>query len=260
MIVVPVRVVILHRVPISTHNIFYNPLYSPKPLQILQILQILQSYRHLTDNVPAHFVHRTIVQPAQGPRYFFVHLAQVAASLRSAGAGNRAAGGRGEFRGRRAASRARTRVSCVRIWVAGWAGEFRGGGRLCWKSGSRHRWKSGRRAGWRVSWRRSGNPAVSDLEGLWWRAGGWKSESVSSRGVSGRRPHAHAGMQKSCIFPAFLPEKFLIGKLKKSGEDPLAHSAASPDQFYGMEPCEMAREKWGAASPRSCVPLSQMSQ
>ena len=118
MIVVPVRVVILHRVPISTHNIFYNPLYSPKTLQILQILQILQSYRHLTDNVPAHVVHLTNVQPAQGPRYFFVHLAQVAASLRSAGAGNRGGGRPGEFR---AAGwpRAHARVSCVRIWVAG---------------------------------------------------------------------------------------------------------------------------------------------
>ena len=247
MIVVPVRVVILHRVPISTHNIFYNPLYSPKTLQILQILQILQSYRHLTDNVPAHFVHRTIVQPAQGPRYFFVHLAQVAASLRSAGAGNRAAGRPGEFRaaGRpgefRAARRvsggrprARTRVSCVRIWVAGRLESFVAASLEIWRCPIR---------------RASG-----------WRAGCWKSGSVSGRRVSGRRPRAHAGMQKSCIFPAFLPEKFLIGKLKKSGEDPLAHSAASPDQFYGMEPCEMAREKWGAASPRSCVPLSQMSQ
>lgn len=82
MIVVQFRVVILHRVPISIHNIFFNPLYSPKPLQILQILQILQSYRHLTN-----------VQAAQGPRYFFVHLAQVAALLRSAGAG-KSCGGR----------------------------------------------------------------------------------------------------------------------------------------------------------------------
>ena len=53
-----------------------------------------------------------------GPRYFFVHLAQVAASLRSAGAGNRAAGGREGF-GAVSQPRARTRVSCVRIWVAG---------------------------------------------------------------------------------------------------------------------------------------------
>lgn len=82
MIVVPVRVVILHRIPISTHSHFFNPLYSPKPLQILQILQILQSYRHLTN-----------VQAAQGPRDFFVRLAQVAASLRSAGAG-KSRGGR----------------------------------------------------------------------------------------------------------------------------------------------------------------------
>ena len=118
----------------------------------------------------------------------------------------------------RCKSASRTRVSCVRIWVAGRLESFAG------------------------------------------RAGCWKSESVSGRRASGWRPRAHAGMQKSCIFPAFLPEKFLIGKLKKSGEDPLAHSAASPDQFYGMEPCEMAREKWGAASPRSCAPLSQMSQ
>ena len=125
MIVVPVRVVILHRVPISTHNIFfYNPLYSPKPLQILQILQILQSYRHLTDNVPAHFVHRTIVQPAQGPRYFFVHLAQVAASLRSAGAGNRGGGRPGEFR----AAASRTHACKLRENLGGGrAGEFRGG-------------------------------------------------------------------------------------------------------------------------------------
>ena len=170
-----------------------------------------------------------------GPRYFFVHLAQVAASLRSAGAGNRAAGGRESFM---AAGwpRTRTRVS--------WRVSRRPAGRL----------ESFVAAGF------AGNLAVFDLEGLGWRAGGWKSESVSHRRVSGRRPRAHAGMQKSCIFPAFLPEKFAIGKLKKSGENPLAHSAASPDQFYGMEPCEMAREKWGAASPRSCVPLSQMLQ
>ena len=171
MIVVPVRVVILHRVPISTHNIFYNPLYSPKPLQILQILQILQSYRHLTDNVPAHFVHRTIVQPAQGPRYFFVHLAQVAASLRSAGAGNRAAGGRGEFRGRRAASRAH---ACK-------LRENLGGG-----------------VGWRVSWRRAALLEIWEQASLEiWAAGRlesfvaaiWKSGGVRSGGplVAGRR-------------------------------------------------------------------------
>lgn len=81
MIVVPVRVVILHRIPISTHSHFYKPLYIPKTLQILQILQILQSYRHLTN-----------VQAAQGPRDFFVHLAQVTASLRSAGAGKSCGG------------------------------------------------------------------------------------------------------------------------------------------------------------------------
>ena len=153
--------------------------------------------------------------------------------------------------------RARTRVSCVRIWVAGRLESFVAGRLEIWVAGGLEIW---RRAGWRVSWWRSGNPAVSDLEGLGRRASGWKSESVSGGRASGRQPRAHAGMQKSCIFPAFLTEKFLIGKLKKSGENPLAHSAASPDQFYGMEPCEMAREKWGAASPRSCVPLSQMSQ
>ena len=138
---------------------FYNPLYSPTTLQILQILQLLQSYRHLTDNVPAHFVHRTIVQPAQGPRYFFVHLAQVAASLRSAGRVSgggrpgefRAAGGRESF-GRRAAGRVSGSGVAGRVSGSGVAsrahacklredlgggrpGEFRGGGRLRWKSG-----------------------------------------------------------------------------------------------------------------------------
>ena len=267
MIVVPVRVVILHRVPISTHNIFYNPLYSPKTLQILQILQILQSYRHLTDNVPAHFVHRTIVQPAQGPRYFFVHLAQVAASLRSAGAGNRGGGRPGEFRaagpgkfrcGWRPGEfqggwrpRARTRVSCVRIWAAGsWRVSV---GRLSGKSGWRLRWKSGRRAGWRVTWRRSGNPAVSDLEGLGWRAGCWKSESVSGRRASGRRPRAHAGMQKSCIFPAFLPEKFLIGKLKNR-----AKIRSPTRQRVQISFTAWNRVKWQEKSgaPRRRVPAS----
>ena len=173
MIVVPVRVVILHHVPISTHNIFYNPLYSPKPLQILQILQILQSYRHLTDNVPAHVVHSYNCAGCTGPPIFFVHLAQVAASLRSAGAGNRAAGGR---------------------------------------------------------------------EGL---------------GAAASRARGHAGTAR---FLLFLPGKVKIFRPEKVSKNLLAHSAPSPNQFYGMEPCEMAREKWGAASPRSCVPLSQMSQ
>lgn len=144
MLVVPVRVVILHRVPISIHSHFFNPLYSPKPLQILQILQILQSYRHLTDNVPAHVVHLTNVQAAQGPRYFFVHLAQVAASPRSAGAGK----------------------SC------------------------------------------------------------------------GGRP-------RLCVFRRFCMEKFQFLGQKKSSKNPLAHSAPRPNQFYGLEPCEMAGRKVG---------------
>ena len=143
MIVVQFRVVILHRVPISTHSHFFNPLYSLKPLQILQILQILQSYRHLTN-----------VQAAQGPRYFFVHLARVAASLHSAGAGK----------------------------------------------------------------------------------------------PCGGRP-------RLCVFRRFCLEKLKFLGQKKIVRNPLAHSVPRPDQFYGLEPCEIAGRKWGAASPRSCTPL-----
>lgn len=170
MIVVQFRVVILHRVPISTHNIFFNPLYSPKPLQILQILQILQSYRHLTDNVPAHVVHSYNCAGCTGPRYFFVHLAQVAASLRSAGLEivRRAAGGRESF------------------------------------------------------------------------------------GAAASRARGHAGTAR---FPSFLPGKVKIFRPEKISKNLLAHSAPRPDQFYGLEPCEMAGRKWGAASPRCCVPL-----
>lgn len=159
MLVVPVRVVILHRVPISTHSHFFNPLYSPKPLQILQILQILQSYRHLTDNVPAHVVHSYNCAGCTGPRYFFVHLAQVAASPHS--------------------------------------------------------------------------------------VGGWKIVRRAAGSVSGRRLHVRAGMQKSCIFPAFLPGKVKIFRPEKVFKNPLAHSAPRPDQFYGLEPCEIAGRKVG---------------
>lgn len=158
MIVVQFRVVILHRVPISTHNIFFNPLYSPKPLQILQILQILQSYRHLTDNVPAHVVHSYNCAGCTGAPIFFVHPAQVAASPRSAGAG-KSCGGR--------------------------PGEFRGGG------------------------------------------------------------FTRARACRNCTFSVVSAWKVKIFRPEKISKNPLAHSAPRPDQFYGLEPCEMAGRKVG---------------
>lgn len=159
MIVVQFRVVILHHVPISTHSHFFNPLYSPKPLQILQILQILQSYRHLTDNVPAHVVQSYNCAGCTGPRYFFVHLARVAASLHSAGAG-KPCGGRPRLR----------------------------------------------------------------------------------------------------VFRRFCLEKLKFLGQKKSSESHSPTRSRGQISFTAWNRVKWQEEKWGAASPRSCVPLSQMSQ
>lgn len=65
---------------------------------------------------------------------------------------------------------------------------------------------------------------------------------------------------QDCVFSVISARKVKIFRPEKIFKNPLAHSAPRPDQFYGLEPCEMAGRKWDAASPRSCVPLSQMSQ
>ena len=50
---------------------------------------------------------------------------------------------------------------------------------------------------------------------------------------------------KIVCFPSFLPEKIAIGKLTKKFQSSPAHSVPRPDQFYGLEPCEMAGRKVG---------------
>lgn len=50
---------------------------------------------------------------------------------------------------------------------------------------------------------------------------------------------------KIACFPSFLHGKVPIFRPEKISKNPLAHSAPRPDQFYGLEPCEMAGRKVG---------------
>lgn len=173
MIVVQFRVVILHRVPISTHNIFSTPYIPQNPYKSYR------SYRfyNLTDTLQTMCRHMSYILQTcrlhRGPDIFSCTLHRLLHRCFPQGLENCAAGGR---------------------------------------------------------------------EGL---------------GAVASRARGHAGTAR---FPSFLPGKVKIFRPEKISKNLLAHSAPRPDQFYGLEPCEMAGRKWGAASPRSCVPLSQMSQ
>lgn len=65
---------------------------------------------------------------------------------------------------------------------------------------------------------------------------------------------------KIVCFPSFLPGKVKIFRPEKISKNPLAHSVPRPDQFYGLEPCEMAGRIVGmprrgvAASPLFPIP------
>lgn len=50
---------------------------------------------------------------------------------------------------------------------------------------------------------------------------------------------------KIACFPSFLPGKVKIFRPEKIVRNPLAHSVPRPDQFYGLEPCEVAGRKVG---------------